>query len=643
MVMKNSVLIFACLLLYSCHKKQEVFTSKSTFEKKNIKACYQKSIQKDQSSADEICSNVVQLEKWASTEPKEYQAMVAIIAGLQNSNKSLYQLGTKNYEKALFLLKNSNADSLKAKALNGIGSNYKTTGNYPKAVKNLYAALALYDKDKNTVGACSVHTLLSDVYFQMDQFDKAESSVLKAMEVLEHQKSSIEYLSAMHSLANLYGMKGNFAKALELDEIGIAICDSINAPKIKVSFLDNKANCFLYSNQMDSAYFYFNECLKLDLRIGNKKQIADTYSNLGQFFRMKKNYPEAERQIKKSIEILKSVDAKPNIGKAYTILAEIYTNQNQFQKAFETQRLQMLNTKAMIEEREANALAEYKIVYETQKKEAEIAALQLENKVRKLTIDQQLFKMKRKNHGLLLLGFGILLLLAVVYFRNQQQKLRRQLEHEQTVKETEESERIRLAKDIHDDLGSGLSKINFLSELISQQTKEFPDIKHSTESIKETSKKLIDNMRDLIWALNPENATLANLVARMREHTTDYLEDFALEITYHIPEKLPSIIVGNEVHRALFLVVKEVIHNITKHAKATHINFTIEITDTGILICIQDNGIGFNHLNSNGNGLKNMQSRIEKIRGKIAINSLINEGTEVCFEIDIASNLKILL
>lgn len=634
--MKNSVLILAFLLLCSCHKKQEEVILKLTSRQKEIATCYQRSIQKDQTTANAFCKNTSQLEKWAATEPKEYQAMFAIIMGLQNSNKSLYQLGIKNYENALFLLQNSKADSLKAKALNGIGSNYKTIGNYPKAVKNLYASLALYEKDKNAVGLCSIHTLLSDVYFQMDQFEKAEVEVLKAMSVLNDQKSTIEYLSAAHSLANLYGMKGDFAKALKLDEMGIAICDRINAPKIKVSFLDNKANCYLFSNRLDSAYFYFNACLKLDLIIGNKKQIADTYSNLGQFFMIKKNYPEAERQLKKSIEILKSVDAKPNIGKSYSILAEIYTTQNQYQKAFEIQRLQMLNYKAMIEEREANALAEYKVVYETQMKESKIGALQLENKVRNLTIEQQALKMKRKNLGLLLLGSGILLLLTLIYFWNQQQKLKRKLEHEQTVKETEESERLRLAKDIHDDLGSGLSKINFLSELISQQTKELPNIKHSTESIKETAKKLIDNMRDLIWALNPENATLANLVARMREHTTDYLEDSAVEITYQIPENLPSLTVDNEVHRALFLVVKEAIHNITKHAKATHINFNIEFTETDFLICISDNGIGFESMESSGNGVKNMQSRMKKINGKMTLNSIKNKGTEVCFELKLS-------
>lgn len=165
---------------------------------------------------------------------------------MQNSNKSLYQLGLKNYEKALVLLQNSTTDSLKAKALNGIGNNYKIIGDYKKATENLYAALTLYEKDKNVLGIGSVHTILGDLYFQMDKLEKAKQSYELAMQVLKHHKSSMFFLSTTHSLANYYGMNGNFDKALSLDEMGLRICDSLSIDKMKVSFLDNKANCFLF-------------------------------------------------------------------------------------------------------------------------------------------------------------------------------------------------------------------------------------------------------------------------------------------------------------------------------------------------------------------------------------------------------------
>lgn len=638
--MKNLLITVVLLLLFSCQEKQEYVQKHTSENQKKIVQHYNKSIQNEYKNLDTLYKNTQKLELLSLKEPKEFQAIITIISGLQNSNKGLYQLGIKNYEKAMFLLQSSAIDSLKAKALNGIGNNYKNTGDYPKAFKNLYASLALYEKNKDAIGICSVNNLLGDVYFQMDQPEKAKKHFQTGMKVLEKQKSSIVYLSAAHSLANFYGMTGDFDKALKIDEMGIRVSDSINVPKLKVSFMDNKANCYLFSNQMDSAYFYFKKCLELDLLIGNKKQIADSYSNLGQFFMMKKNYPEAEKQVKQSIALLKSIDAKPNLGKSYAILSEIYTSQNNYQKAFAVQKEQLANNRLMIEEKQAASLSEYKIVYETQKKESKIRFLELENEVRNLTIIEQQLKIKRKNYLMLLFGLLLTSFLATAYFWKNQQKLKNLYEREKTIKDTEEAERNRMAKDIHDDLGSGLSKINFLSEIISQKAIDFPDIKASTESIKETAKKMIENMRDMIWALNPENATLANLVARMREYTTDYLEDFAIEITYSIPKNIPQTPIKSEINRALFLVVKEAVTNISKHANATKIDFKIAISENYLRVQIKDNGCGFENQKTSGNGLKNMQSRIEEVGGRTEVDSKVGSGTRVKIEMKLTEIFK---
>lgn len=639
--MKTRVLIAVFLLLFSCQKKQEVVRQIISENQKEIARIYTEVIQNSRTSSDTSYIAAQKIEEISQNEPNEYKAMAAIVLGAQNSDKGLYHLGIKNYEKALILLDTSAVDSLKAKALNGIGNNCTRIGDYPKAFKNLYASLTLYEKINDAIGIGSVNNLLGNAYLQMNQLEKAKTHIQTAMEVLEGHKSNMAYLSAAHTLANIYGASGDFESALKIDEMGIKVSDSINAMKMKVSFLDNKASCYLFSNRMDSAYFYFNECLKLDLIIGNKRQIADSYSNLGQFFLMKENYPEAEKQVNKSIELLKSIDAKPNLVKSYDILTEIYITQNQFEKAFAVQKEQRATNKLMIEEKEAASLSEYKIVYETQKKEAKIHFLELENKLSDLTILEQKQQLKRR--GYLMAAFGLLMvmLLAIAYFWKNQQKLKNLIEREKAIKETEEAERIRMAKDIHDDLGSGLSKINFLSEIISQKSKEFPEIRSNTESIKETAKNLIDNMRDLIWALNPENATLANLVTRMREYTTDYIDDFAIDIEYSIPENIPQIAIANDIHRALFLVVKEAINNIAKHSKATKMDFKIDISEPDFTLTIKDNGIGFQNKSSRGNGLRNMQSRIERIGGTLTVNSELEVGTEVKITIELATIFKI--
>lgn len=632
--MKSWILFVTLVIFTSCQQKlQPVVVSEPTsvLEEK-IKECYQESISWKRDTVSNFCDSIQNLDHIIGAKSNEAQAMFHLIKGLHNSNKSHYRLGLQHYEKAFLLLQKSSADSLKAKALNGMGHNYKIFGEHKKAVEKVYQALTLYEKNKDSLGIGSAMTLLGDLYFQLEQMPKAKEAYEKAMLVLKNYKSSIIYLSSAHSLANYHGMKGAFSQALQLDEMGIKICDSLNLPKMKVSFLDNKANCFLYSNQMDSAYYYFNECLKLDLINGNKKQIADTYSNLAQFFLIKKDLNEAEKQIKKSIEILKEGNLRSNLSKALSILAEIYVQKKEFQKANEVNKELVANNKLILKEREASALAEYKIVYETEKNEARIQVLELENKVRSLKIKQQEIQVKRSNYILILLGVSFLFVLGIAYFWYHHLKLKSLLEKKLIIQQTEESERIRMAKDIHDDLGSDLSKINFWSEILFKQSQQSPDLKKYTSLIQETAQKMIDNMRDLIWAMNPNNASLDNLVSRMREHTTDYLEDYKINTTYNIPENIPQKTVTSEAHRTLFLVIKEAVNNIAKHSGAKNVHIEIQLSDEDLKIIIHDDGKGFEISETNGNGLKNMKSRIEDLGGSFTFESKLAEGTTITFE-----------
>ena len=632
--MKKSLLVLSVLFIaFSCKKETAPIDTIQTQNQKNIQKWFNASISLSKGTPDTIAFYANKMEQAALKEPSVYKAMVALIKGIEYANTSSYAISTKYYDSALRLLKTTTADTLWAKAYNGLGNNYKITGDYTAALKNLFKALAVYEKKQDKIGICNVHAGLGEVYFQKDNLGDAKKHLTIAMNTLAHDKSNQAYLSAAHILANVYGMSGDFDSALKIDEVGIKITDSINNPKIKSSFLDNKANCFLFSNRLDSAQYYFNECLKIDLAGGNKKQLADTYSNLGELFLMKNNFAKAEEYALKSVGVLKSIDGKPNLGKSYGILTEIYTKQRKFEKALEIQKLQFENKSQMINLKKEASEAEYKIVYETQKKENKIQFLQEEEKIKELKIKQQHYQIERRNFLIVFFILLIGVLIGVGYLWRSKQKLRDKIRKNKIIQKTEEQIRLKMAKDIHDDLGSGLSKINFLSEIISQKTKDIPEIISSSESIRETSKSMIDNMRDLIWALNPENTTLSNFIARIREYTTDYVEDYSIETQYDIPENIAPTPIKNEMHRALFLVVKETINNIAKHSKATKIEFSAHISPEYLTLTIQDNGVGFEDSNTNGNGLKNIKSRIEDIGGKLTIESTIGAGTTVIIKI----------
>jgi signal transduction histidine kinase len=192
-----------------------------------------------------------------------------------------------------------------------------------------------------------------------------------------------------------------------------------------------------------------------------------------------------------------------------------------------------------------------------------------------------------------------------------------------------------MAKDIHDELGSGLSKIKLISELIKKDEVQGGSINDKIMSISETSGKLVENMRDLIWIWNPDNTNLPNLIARIREYTYDYLEDFPIELTINSPTNIPSLEISNDVARNIYMIVKEILQNIVKHSKASIVKLNMQV-DGVFIISIEDNGIGFDlsAVNS-GFGLNNLRSRADKIGGHIFIDSKKGNGVIITLEIQV--------
>lgn len=206
-----------------------------------------------------------------------------------------------------------------------------------------------------------------------------------------------------------------------------------------------------------------------------------------------------------------------------------------------------------------------------------------------------------------------------IYVRQKVKAKTRELEKQQLLYQ----ERLRISKDVHDDLGSGLSKISLMAELAKKKVSADTNLQEDIQHISSTSKELVDNMRDLIWVLNPENTTLEQLVARLREYCSDYLEHIPINVMLRFPDAIPQMRISREAQRNIFLTTKEAINNCIKHAQATELQISLVVDGTTLSISVQDNGKGFYmaQLKGKGNGLRNMRQRIEQIGGQFDIHS----------------------
>lgn len=225
---------------------------------------------------------------------------------------------------------------------------------------------------------------------------------------------------------------------------------------------------------------------------------------------------------------------------------------------------------------------------------------------------------------------ALVLVLTAIIMLAIRSYIRRRLEVQRTLlekKQAIEKERTRIATDMHDDLGAGLSRIKFLSETIGIKKQQQLPIEEEITSIREYSHEMIDKMGEIVWALNEKNDSLSDLLAYTRSYAVEYLLQAGIRCTVETPDNFPILFVSGEFRRNIFLTIKETLHNIVKHAQAGCVRLSMD-TGRDLTIIIQDDGIGFDRgqIRPFSNGLANMQQRIRDIGGRLLIQPGCEDG-----------------
>ena len=199
-----------------------------------------------------------------------------------------------------------------------------------------------------------------------------------------------------------------------------------------------------------------------------------------------------------------------------------------------------------------------------------------------------------------------------------------------------ERERERIGRDLHDDLGAGLTQIMLQSSLA---RRESPDrMQADLAQISENASDLVRAMDEILWAINPENDTLDGLVTYLTQYVQEFLTTAKLRCRLDLPPETPAVVVPAELRHNLFLAIKEVLNNIAKHSHATEVLFQLKLDPHVFTLVIQDDGTGFvpgtagaqNPLRiSSGHGLANLERRLEQLGGKCTITSQPGKGTQV--------------
>ncbi len=551
-----------------------------------------------------------------------------------------YAEGIENNQRAYEVFR-ENGDSIDmAKALINIGNGYNFQAAADLALPYYLGAIDIFEAQEEanylafTLG--NVHTLFT----KLRDHPKALSYAEKMLNIAPATADTIMISDAYQKIGLSLMELGRFEEALPALEKAKLLTAITQDPISHLISLSNLGEFYFRQQEYPLAEKYFRECLEAARNFGDPFYLTESLHDLGKVQTRLGRLNQARPLLREALSIARENGNKQGALDGYFALAELEEQAGSYQLAGQYWQNHVLLQDTVFDENGRDQVAALNIRYETSVRESRIAALETENELQEL-------RLRQRNLYLGLLSLGLLILVTLFYLlrRNsrqqqeisqqaeklQQQKIE-QLENERDIislrarMEGEKMERLRIAEDLHDDFGAGLSKIALLSDLLANKAPEEATTLHK---IALASRRLQRKLGEVVWALNTRNDSLASLVSYLRHYVQDFFDETVIDYELDIRQGLPDLPLNGEQRRNLFLVIKESLHNVLKHSGASKVTISLGLEGRELRAAVKDDGIGIRSadISGPGNGTQNMIKRMEQMGGTLVIKG--DQGTEV--------------
>lgn len=513
-----------------------------------------------------------------------------------------------------------------------LGSLNRRKANYQKAIQHAQNAVVIAEKNKDEMLMSNGYNNLGIVYTTLNDIDRAEKYHLQALAIRKKLNNTDLISQSLNNLGIINRERGDFDKALSYYKQALSLA---------ISLRDTQSMAFLY-NDIGAAYSkkgdvangerYLKEAIQIRENIKEYNELAYTYNYLGENYERKGDLNNAEQYIKKALDMAKQIANNKQTYEAMESLSDFYARNKIYDSAYKYAISYRHFRDSLVKEDHNRKVDELTAQYETAKKEQTIIKQQLE-------IDNQRYVIA----GFVVFGILILLLGFSFYRRNKLQeaaKLQATILHQQQLAakgmvEAEEKERNRIAAELHDGIGQLMSaaKMNLStarSEVHFTNTESELSYDKALALVDESCKEI----RNISHNIMP-NALLKSGLNNAIRDFIDKIDSRVLKVNLHaegINERLDT-----DVETVLYRVIQECVNNVIRHAKASRLDISIIKDSDGMSITIEDNGVGFDTKKMagfSGIGLKNIQNRIQYLKGTVEWDSATNRGTIVTIHID---------
>ena len=234
----------------------------------------------------------------------------------------------------------------------------------------------------------------------------------------------------------------------------------------------------------------------------------------------------------------------------------------------------------------------------------------------------------------LLFMCGLVVAVALTFERR---RVNRRLKEAQREEELS-SERARIARDLHDEIGAKLTRLSLLGTMVAEDVAAEEPLRKDVEEIAGTAREIHRSFDEIVWSVSPRNDAVRSLSNYICKYAEEFFSGSNVACRCQLPEQVPDHPLEPQKRHQVFLAVKEGLNNVLKHADATQVTIQIAFLPEGILrVKVTDNGCGFDmdSADGRGHGLRNMRERIGAVGGSLVMESGDAKGTRLVFEVPV--------
>lgn len=554
----------------------------------------------DQAAAWRYANEANQLAKHLNNRVSLGQSFInyAILESLEGN----YAKGQEYYLKALELFEQSGWERGQAICLNNIAENYKSMNQLPKALEYTFKALELNQKQGQPEkrGMAVNHEQIGDLYRRMGRYEESLKYLQKGLVLAKDADQNYQILpQILLGIGRNYNHRREFSTALDYLNQAIERSQIHGEKLLQIQCYQEIAQTYRLQQNFEEAKEYLQKAFETAQEFGSLVETAKLNKELADLEELQGNYRDALTYFQKYKVLNDSIEQKKNVVRAELVELKY----NAFEKDKENQRLKQIKAAQEAELHQKTAL---------------IVALAL--------------------IVVVLMGF-----IGFAFYQNRLKQIRdAQKIQAETIRQMQLSDKIRtqIARDLHDDLGATLSGVAMLSQAAKRQVRETDSqLRELLDLISVNSQRTVATIRDIIWTTRPMNDSLESMLNKMKIFASEMLDPKGIKYEFCVANDLEEYKLPSNQQYNFYLIFKEAINNVAKYAQAEHVWVQVFKENDRLHLRIKDDGVGFDKeaVRGSGNGLFNMEKRVEELDGNLLVRSVIDEGTVIALTLPLAA------